>query len=218
MLGRRQLGSGGRVDEHHAEAGHHHRGQDQREVDPEDQGPARSRAVGERVLNRWAPADQNTGRAPRRHLTHRGRPGLALRRSALGRGEPTHAAHWQEVVIKPVTVIVILLVAVLIGWLGSRIIRRWIGAAAHKAVAPGRLAAAPSARALTLTALLANMWRGVIGVIAFFVVLGTIGINLTPLLAGATVIGATIGFGAQSMVRDLLAGLPAHHRGPVRHR
>ena len=36
--------------------------------------------------------------------------------------------------------------------------------------------------------------------------LGTIGINLTPLLAGATVVGATIGFGAQSMVRDLLAG------------
>jgi small-conductance mechanosensitive channel len=46
----------------------------------------------------------------------------------------------------------------------------------------------------------------VIGVIAFFVALGTIGINLTPLLAGATVVGATIGFGAQSMVRDLLAG------------
>ena len=37
--------------------------------------------------------------------------------------------------------------------------------------------------------------------------LGTIGLNLTPLLAGATVIGATLGFGAQSMVRDLLAGV-----------
>ena len=38
-------------------------------------------------------------------------------------------------------------------------------------------------------------------------ILGTIGLNLTPLLAGATVIGATLGFGAQSMVRDLLAGV-----------
>ncbi len=45
------------------------------------------------------------------------------------------------------------------------------------------------------------------GAIAFFVILGTIGLNLTPLLAGATVIGATLGFGAQSMVRDLLAGV-----------
>jgi small conductance mechanosensitive channel len=122
-----------------------------------------------------------------------------------GVSQPT-AAHWQEVVIKPVTVAVVLLVAVLIGRLGNRVIRRWIGAAAHKAVARAESPRA-AARALTLTSLLANVWRGVIGTIAFFVVLGTIGLNLTPLLAGATVIGATIGFGAQSMVRDLLAGL-----------
>jgi small-conductance mechanosensitive channel len=117
-----------------------------------------------------------------------------------------NAAHWQEVVIKPLTVIVILLVAVLIARLGTRVIRRWIGAAAHKAVARADSPRA-SARALTLTGLLANVWRGIVGVIAFFVILGTIGLNLTPLLAGATVIGATLGFGAQSMVRDLLAGL-----------
>ncbi len=122
-----------------------------------------------------------------------------------GVSEPT-SAHWQQVVVKPVTVAVVLLVAVLIGWLGNRAIRRWVGAAAHKAVARADSPRA-SARALTLTSLLANVWRGVIGTIAFFVVLGTIGLNLTPLLAGATVIGATLGFGAQSMVRDLLAGL-----------
>lgn len=116
------------------------------------------------------------------------------------------AAHWQQVVIKPVTVLVVIWVAILIGWLGSRIIRRWVGAAAHKAVAHADSPRA-SARALTLTSLLANVWRGVVAAIAFFVILGTIGLNLTPLLAGATVIGATLGFGAQSMVRDLLAGV-----------
>jgi small-conductance mechanosensitive channel len=121
-----------------------------------------------------------------------------------GVSQPT-AAHWQEVVVKPLTVLLVLLVAVLIAWLGSRIIRRWVGAAAHKAVAHADSPRA-SARALTLTSLLANMWRGVVVVIGIFVVLGTIGIDLTPLLAGATVIGATLGFGAQSMVRDLLAG------------
>jgi len=114
--------------------------------------------------------------------------------------------HWQLVVIKPVTVAVVLLVAVLIGWLGNRVIHRWVGAAAHKAVARADSPRA-AARALTLTSLLANVWRGVVGTVAFFVILGTIGLNLTPLLAGATVIGATLGFGAQSMVRDLLAGL-----------
>ena len=122
-----------------------------------------------------------------------------------GVSQPT-AAHWQQVVIKPVTVVVVIWVAIVIGWLGSRIIRRWVGAAAHKAVAHADSPRA-AARALTLTSLLANVWRGVVAAIAFFVVLGTIGLNLTPLLAGATVIGATLGFGAQSMVRDLLAGV-----------
>ncbi len=122
-----------------------------------------------------------------------------------GVDQPT-AAHWQEVVIKPVTVLMVIWVAIVIGWLGSRIIRRWVGAAAHKAVARADSPRA-AARALTLTSLLANVWRGVVSAIAFFVILGTIGLNLTPLLAGATVIGATLGFGAQSMVRDLLAGV-----------
>jgi small conductance mechanosensitive channel len=120
--------------------------------------------------------------------------------------DPSTAAHWQQVVIKPLTVLIVILVAVLVGRLGNRIIRRWVGAAAHKAVSRAESPRA-AARALTLTSLLANVWRAVIGTIAFFVVLGTIGLNLTPLLAGATVIGATLGFGAQSMVRDLLAGL-----------
>jgi small-conductance mechanosensitive channel len=115
------------------------------------------------------------------------------------------ARHLQEVVVKPVAVLLILLVAAAVGWFGSRIIRRWIGAVARRAV--GRTdSPRAAARAVTITAMVANIWRVVIGVIAVFVALGTIGINLTPLLAGATVVGATIGFGAQSMVRDLLAG------------
>ena len=118
----------------------------------------------------------------------------------------TTAAHWQQVIIKPITVAIIVLVALAIGWLGNRVIRRWLGSAARKAVARADSPRA-SARAATLTALLANIWRGVIAVIAFFVVLSAVGLNLTPLLAGATVIGATLGFGAQSMVRDLLSGL-----------
>jgi small-conductance mechanosensitive channel len=115
------------------------------------------------------------------------------------------ARHVQQVVVKPVTVLLIVLVAMVVGWFGSRLIRRWIGAVARRAADRADSPRA-AARAVTITAMVANMWRVVIGVIAFFVALGTIGINLTPLLAGATVVGATIGFGAQSMVRDLLAG------------
>ena len=119
--------------------------------------------------------------------------------------DPTTAAHWQQVVTKPVAVVVIVVVAAVVGWFGNRVIKRWVGAVARKAVARADSPRA-AARATTLTALLANVWRAVVVTIAFFVALGTIGVNLTPLLAGATVIGATLGFGAQSMVRDLLSG------------
>jgi small conductance mechanosensitive channel len=119
--------------------------------------------------------------------------------------DQTTARHVQQVVQKPVTVVLIFLVAAAVGWFGNRLIRRWIGAVARRAAGRADSPRA-AARAVTITAMVANIWRVVIGVIAVFVALGTIGINLTPLLAGATVVGATIGFGAQSMVRDLLAG------------
>lgn len=115
------------------------------------------------------------------------------------------ASHLQEVVVKPVSVVLIAVVAVVVSWVGNRVIRHWIGTAARRAAAR-RGSARGSARATTVTALVANLWRLVIGTIAFFVALETIGIDLTPLLAGATVIGATIGFGAQSLVKDLLSG------------
>jgi len=43
--------------------------------------------------------------------------------------------------------------------------------------------------------------------IAGFAVLGDLGINLAPLLASASVVGLAVGFGAQSLVRDYLAGI-----------
>jgi moderate conductance mechanosensitive channel len=115
------------------------------------------------------------------------------------------ARHLQQVVVKPVTVVLIILGAVLVAWFGSRVIRHWVGSLARRAAGRAESPRA-AARATTITALVANAWRVVVGVIAFFLALGTIGVNLTPLLAGATVVGATIGFGAQSVVRDLLAG------------
>lgn len=121
-----------------------------------------------------------------------------------GVAQPT-AAHLQQVVVKPVSVVAIAVGAVAVSWLGNRVIRHWIGSAARSAAAR-RGSQRASARASTVTALVANVWRVIVWAIALFVALETAGINLTPLLAGATVIGATIGFGAQSLVRDLLSG------------
>ena len=43
--------------------------------------------------------------------------------------------------------------------------------------------------------------------IAALIILGDLGVNLTPLLLSTTVLGVALGFGAQNLVRDYLAGI-----------
>jgi small conductance mechanosensitive channel len=53
------------------------------------------------------------------------------------------------------------------------------------------------------------LWTIVVGLVWFLVVLttlGQIGVNVTPVLAGAGVVGLAIGFGAQNLVKDLVSG------------
>jgi small conductance mechanosensitive channel len=63
-----------------------------------------------------------------------------------------------------------------------------------------------SARARTLLPLVRNILLIVISVMASLVILSEIGINIAPLLAGAGVVGLAVGFGAQSLVKDVITG------------
>ena len=58
-----------------------------------------------------------------------------------------------------------------------------------------------------MSGVVANVWRFFVFIVAGAIVLGMLGINLTPLLASATIIGATLGFGAQQIVRDYFSGI-----------
>ncbi|APQ10101.1 mechanosensitive ion channel protein [Pseudomonas oryzihabitans] len=64
-----------------------------------------------------------------------------------------------------------------------------------------------NARAQTMLPLIRNVLFLTIFVIALIVALANMGVNVTPLLAGAGVIGLAVGFGAQSLVADLITGL-----------
>jgi small conductance mechanosensitive channel len=63
-----------------------------------------------------------------------------------------------------------------------------------------------SARMRTLLPLARNVLLIVISVLASLVILSEIGIDIAPLLAGAGVVGLAVGFGAQSLVKDVIAG------------
>jgi small-conductance mechanosensitive channel len=64
-----------------------------------------------------------------------------------------------------------------------------------------------AARAETIMPIARNTLLGIIVIVAILVGLSTLGVDVTPLLAGAGIIGLAVGFGAQTLVQDLITGL-----------
>ena len=62
-------------------------------------------------------------------------------------------------------------------------------------------------RASAMASLLGNAASVTIFTIAVMTVLGYLGLNLAPILASAGVLGIALGFGAQNLVQDFLAGI-----------
>lgn len=62
-------------------------------------------------------------------------------------------------------------------------------------------------RVETVSGAVSKVARVVIIIIAIAIILSELGIEVGPLIAGAGIIGITIGFGAQSLIKDVLRGL-----------
>jgi moderate conductance mechanosensitive channel len=73
------------------------------------------------------------------------------------------------------------------------------GAASRQQVAARR-------RLQTLSAISRGVAQVVIGFIGLMVLLRKLGVEVTPILASAGVVGIAIGFGAQSLIKDLFSG------------
>ncbi len=58
----------------------------------------------------------------------------------------------------------------------------------------------------TLARIFSNMVSVTIGVIAVIVILGELGVDIAPILAGAGVVGVAVGLGAQSLIKDFING------------
>jgi small-conductance mechanosensitive channel len=67
----------------------------------------------------------------------------------------------------------------------------------------------PGAATKRIRTLMSVLWTIVVGLVWFVAVLttlGQIGVNVTPVLAGAGIVGLAIGFGTQNLVKDLVSG------------
>src|SRR5918997_2203241 len=124
---------------------------------------------------------------------------------------------------KPIKILLILLLAVVVNRIARRGMKRALRTLQSGAVQErlGSLrAATPEAllrttehslraeqRIEALSSVLRSLVTVVIYLVAGFMILGEVGINLGPLLAGAGIIGVALGFGSQALVRDFLSGV-----------
>ncbi|KQR90103.1 mechanosensitive ion channel protein MscS [Burkholderia sp. Leaf177] len=99
-----------------------------------------------------------------------------------------------------------ILLTIFISWLVWIIIDTGIQEALNPNAPRGK-GRGPSMRARTMLPLIRNVVFVALLTTAAIVTAANLGLNVTPLLAGAGVIGLAVGFGAQSLVADLITGL-----------
>ena len=131
------------------------------------------------------------------------------------------AADW--LLDRPIRIAIILLV----GWIVTRVAKRAIVRFTKRIASapgssrlqklrekgPGRALmdeaeqSRAEARAETLGHVLRSVVVALVWTFVALIILGEIGVNLGPLIAGAGIGGVALGFGAQSIVKDFLSGL-----------
>jgi len=90
----------------------------------------------------------------------------------------------------------------------KKVVKGIVGGAKNKSASSGALAQARLVqRARTMGSVLGNLITWTVYTIAITMILSELGVAVGALIAGAGIIGAALGFGAQNLVRDLLSGL-----------
>src|SRR4051794_9588663 len=105
-----------------------------------------------------------------------------------------------------VSAVVILLAADLVWQVLRTLIDRRL-ARAHGATQLEGDAAAREARLRTLLPIFRNIALVTLAAIAVMMALSAVGVQIGPLIAGAGVVGVAVGFGAQTLVRDVISGV-----------
>jgi moderate conductance mechanosensitive channel len=140
-----------------------------------------------------------------------------------GRTESAAVLWASDNLVEPLLAILLILVLASVGArLATRGLRRLVDRAKEPVLPLSRFSATERGEALVrqqatsarrgqraeaLGTLATSVMRTVIWGFAILTVLGTLGINLGPLIAGAGIVGVALGFGAQNLVRDLLSGI-----------
>lgn len=126
--------------------------------------------------------------------------------------ENTAADVWSWIVGTPLKIALILITAFVARWLINRAISHFVDRMSASTLrGPQVFDVLPTERRQQRTeavgALLRSIVTAVVFTIATAMILGQVGVNLGPLIAGAGIIGVALGFGAQSFVKDFISGV-----------
>jgi small conductance mechanosensitive channel len=114
----------------------------------------------------------------------------------------TDTAIWIALGSAILEVVIILALALFVIGVVKRVMLRWRATVEPlPAIDPRRQ------RAMTVSNLIMSATRYVVWTFAVIMVLAAVGLDIGPLLAGAGIAGLAIGFGAQTLVKDVISGI-----------
>jgi len=145
--------------------------------------------------------------------------------------ERTNSSAWAQLadwfLDRPLRVLFILVLAWVVSRVLRRVVRRFVEGVTRRTVEARHDEGSPQLTPLPMLvrtrseqqrlrakqrgATLGSMLDGLVGIVvwvtALFLILGEVGVSLGPLIASAGIAGIAVGFGAQTVVRDFLAGM-----------
>ena len=103
-----------------------------------------------------------------------------------------------------------LLIIFTVGYVAMRLVRSALTRLEVRLIRTGEVTeAVPGAsrrRVNTLTGMLNSLVLSLLWAIVIVMALDQLGVDVTPVIAGAGIVGLAVGFGAQNLVRDVIAG------------
>ena len=130
-------------------------------------------------------------------------------------------SHW--IIEVPIRIIAIIVIAAIVRLVSHRFIDRLVRpvrgetprilrpfkerAEATKVFSSGLVSARRVQRAATIGTVLKSVISFTILLVAIMLILSELDVSLAPFLAGTSIVGVALGFGAQNIVKDFLAGM-----------
>lgn len=113
---------------------------------------------------------------------------------------------WHTIITTGLRIVMILLVAWVVLYIFKKVLQRLERQLLEKSQAQGELPTESQKRIETIVRLVRQAFNLALWVTVILVILKEMGVEVAPLIASAGIVGVAVGFGAQNLVKDFIAG------------